>query len=61
MYRLASWWSTKGNVLKTLKWEEDPYKRQAEFEEECERVFMQTYSFLNKVQDHLTPVRPETM
>ena len=54
--RLASWWRSKGKVLKTSQWEGDPCKREADFEEECEKVFMQTYSFLNKVQDQLTPV-----
>ena len=43
-------------MLKTSQWAEDPCKREADSEEECEKVFMQTYSFLNKVQDHLAPV-----
>lgn len=53
---MEDWWHSKQKLLQTKDWEVDPSKREAAFEAECEKVFMQTYSFLNKVQDHLAPV-----
>lgn len=55
-YSIASWWTAKRHLLKTWEWEEDTRKREAAFEAECEKVLMQIYGYLTKVQDYLDPV-----
>lgn len=55
--RLNSGLSALGSHLhKDEEWLGDAEQREKHFEEECERVLMETYAFLNKVQDFLPQV-----
>lgn len=45
-----------GHIHNEEDWLTDAEKREQYFENECERVLMETYGYLNKVQDFLPQV-----
>jgi len=55
--RLETWWTGKRHLLDTCEWQGDEAERESRFEEECEKVLMQTYMNVNKVVDYLPQVK----
>jgi len=54
--RVESWWHSKRHLVDTCEWQGDVAERESRFEEECEKVLMQTYTQLTKVVDYLPQV-----
>ena len=53
---MESWWKSKRHLVETCEWQGDVAERESRFEEECEKVLMQTYNQLTKVVEYLPQV-----